>query len=145
MKKETFKKLRLMSLLLVITAVSVSAQSSRSKTISIPFSFTVGEHSRLESTELSTTEGTLTRFGCESRDGHISALFSTIPTWSMETQEKGKLVFRRFGDQYFLSEICMAGDNSGRELLMPRVVRELARTTIDREILVVAFNSPNRN
>ncbi len=147
MKKQAIRSFTILGLLLVVTAISVQAQSERSKVTNIPFSFIVGEKT-LPAGEY-TVEPIRRDYGkawlVQSREGHANAVVITIPTLALETQRNSKLVFRRFGDQYFLSQIWMAGDNSGRELLMPRVERELAKTTSDREILVVAFNSPNRN
>jgi hypothetical protein len=48
-----------------------------------------------------------------------------------ETQEKTKLVFHKYGDQYFLSQIWSVGSNTGREVAETqrehKVRRELAK------------------
>ena len=60
-----------------------------------------------------------------------------MPVRANQTQEETKLVFHRYGDQYFLSQIWTVGANSGRELLMPRLERELAKNAkIERQTVV---------
>jgi hypothetical protein len=128
------------SLLLMLTAVSVAAQSERSKITNIPFSFIVGQKT-LPAGEY-TVEPNRRDFDkvwlVQSRDGRTSALFTTMPVRARETQEKTKFVFHKYGDQYFLSQVWTPGGNTGRELLMPRLEREVAKNTAGRRTVVVA-------
>jgi len=146
MKKQALKTFTMLNLLLMLTAVSVRAQSERSKVTNIPFSFIVAgktlpageytfEPNRRDSDKV---------WLVQSRDGHISALFSTMPVRSNETQEKTKLAFHKYGDQYFLSQIWTPGGNSGRELLIQRLERELAKNTIERQTIVLADGPAGR-
>lgn len=73
----------------------------------------------------------------ESTTGHDSVVFTTGSAWTRETQENTKLVFNNYDGQYFLSQIWSAGDNTGRELRMPRVERQLAKSRIHREKVIV--------
>jgi hypothetical protein len=53
------------------------------------------------------------------------------------------LVFRVYGDQYFLSEMWLAG--SGRQLYPSRVQKELAKNQISREVILQAkLQGPKR-
>jgi hypothetical protein len=138
MKKQAFRFLTMFSLLLTLTAASVHAQSKRS-TINIPFSFTVG-HKTLPAGEYTVEPNRQDSHNVwliQSKIGHDSVLFTTSPVWTSETQEKTRLVFNNYDGQYFLSQIWNAGDNSGRELHMPRVERQLAKSHIQRERIVV--------
>jgi hypothetical protein len=140
MKKQALKNFTMFSLLLMMTAVSVAAQSERSKITNIPFSFIVGEKT-LPAGEY-TVEPNRRDYDkvwlVQSRDGHSSVLFTTMPVRASETQEKTRFVFHKYGDQYFLSQIWTPGGNSGRELLMPRLERELAKNAIERQTIVLA-------
>jgi hypothetical protein len=138
MKKQALKTFTMWSLLLMMTAVSVAAQSERSK-ITIPFSFIVGEKTlpagqyTVEPNRRDSDQSWL----FQSKDGRTSSLFTTMPVRANQTQEGSKLVFHRYGEQYFLSQIWTAGANSGRELLMPRLERELAKNAkIERQTVV---------
>ena len=107
MKKQAIRSFTILGLLLVMSAVSVRAQSQRNEVTKIPFSFIVGDKTlpagayRIEPNSRNYDKVWLV----QSSDGDASALFSTIPTRSFETQEKSKLVFRKYGDQYFLAEV----------------------------------------
>lgn len=81
----------------------------------------------------------------QGRDGRASVLFTTMLVRDSETQEKGKLIFHKYGDQYFLSQIWTPGSQSGRELLMPRLKRELAKSGIERQTIVLVVGSAGRN
>src|SRR5437773_7110853 len=120
MKKQAVKSFALLSVLLMVTAVSVAAQSQRSKITNIPFSFIVGEQTLPagEYTVEPNRRDSDKVWLVQSRDGHTSALFTTMPVRASETQEKTKFVFHKYGDQHFLSQIWTPGGNSGRELLM---------------------------
>ena len=140
MKRQALKILTTSSLLLILTAVSVAAQSERSKITNIPFSFIVGQKT-LPAGEY-TVEPNRRDFDkvwlVQSREGNESALFTTVSVRANQPQEETKLVFRKYGDQYFLSQIWTSGGNTGRELLKPRLERELARNPkIERQTIVL--------
>jgi hypothetical protein len=138
MKKQTFGILTMFSLLLVLTAASVQAQSQRNS-INIPFSFNVGQKTLPagEYTVEPIRKDSQNVWLLENKGGQANVLFTTIAVWSIETQEETKLVFNRYDDQYFLSQICTAGDNSSRELPIRRWERQLAKNNIEREKVVV--------
>lgn len=138
MKKQAFGISMMLSLLLAVTAASVQAQSTRS-TINIPFSFTVGQKTLPagEYTVEPIRRDSHNVWLVENKSAHASVLFTTIPVWTSKTQESTKLVFNRYDDQYFLSQIWTAGDNSGRELQVPRWERQLAKSGVQPEKVVV--------
>jgi len=146
MKKQALKIFTMLNLLLMLTAVSVAAQSERSK-IAIPFSFIVGEKA-LPAGEY-TVEANRSDYDnvwlVQSRDGHVSALFTTMSVRASETQEKTKFVFHKYGDQNFLSQIWTPGGNSGRELHMPSLEREVAKNSVEGQTIVLANGSGGRN
>jgi hypothetical protein len=138
MKKQAFRILTVLSLLLTMSAAIVHAQTKRS-TINIPFSFTVG-HKTLPAGEYTVepNRGNSDNVWLvESTIGHDSVVFTTGSVWTRETQEDTRLVFNNYDGQYFLSQIWSAGDNTGRELRMPRLERQLAKSRIQREKVIV--------
>jgi hypothetical protein len=64
-----------------------------------------------------------------------------MPVRASEAQENAKLIFHKYGDQYFLSQIWTPGGNTGRELLTQAQERQLAKDTIERQTIVLA-NGP---
>jgi hypothetical protein len=140
MKKQAFGILTMFGLLLVVTAVSVHAQSKRS-IINIPFNFNVGQKTLPagEYTVEPLRKDSQTVWLVENRSQHASVLFTTTSVWTSETKEETKLVFNRYGDQSFLSQIWTAGDNSGRELPRRRSELQLAKNGIQPEKIVVTL------
>jgi len=139
MKKQGLRTFTMLSLVLMLTAISVAAQSARSKITNIPFDFIVGQKT-LPAGEY-TVEPNRRDFDnvwlIQSREGNASVLIATMTVRANQSQEETKLVFRKYGDQYFLSQIWTPGGNTGRELVMTRSERELAKNGIEREKVVV--------
>jgi hypothetical protein len=138
MKKRVSGILTMFSLLLVVTAASVHAQSNRSN-ITIPFSFNVGEKTfpAGEYTVEPNKRDSRTVWLLQSSKGHNSILFTTNAVWIREPNEETKLIFNNYDGQYFLSQIWTAGENSGRELRKPRLEATLAKNGIRHEKVVV--------
>lgn len=57
---------------------------------------------------------------------------------SLDPSDKTKLVFRRYGGEYFLAEIWVAGNNSGHQLPKSRREAEMAMNHKAEEVTVVA-------
>lgn len=102
---------------LMAALVSAHAQSSGPVNIDIPFEFAVGGKS-LKAGEYSvrayTTSGDAVLI--RSRDSHGAAVRLTRSIQASIVPEKSKLVFHRYGQRYFLSEVWTAGEQTGRQL-----------------------------
>lgn len=147
MKKQTLRKFTVLSFLLMLAAVTVSAQSERIRVINIPFSFIVGQKTLPagEYTVEPNRKDSDNVWLVQSKEGHASALFSTNTVRASETQEEARLVFHRYGGQYFLSQIWTQGETAGRELLIQRLERQLAKDSIERQMMVLASSPASRN
>jgi hypothetical protein len=145
MKTRSLRIFLMLNLLLAVAAVSVMAQTPRTKSTTIPFSFNVGEKT------LPAGEYTVARYRrdsevvwlVESRDGRDKVLINTNPLCAYETESKWKLVFRRYRDRYVLSQIWTPG-NSGRELRKPKFTHELAKNNVEGQTVVVAIGADAR-
>lgn len=146
MKRQAFGTLTMLTLLLAVSTISVSAQSERSKITNIPFDFIVGQKTLPagEYTIEPNRRDCLNVWLLQSRDGHLNVLFTTGSVRASETQEKSKFVFHKYGDQYFLSQIWTIGGNNGRELPMPRVEREVAKNSV-RQTIVLSKGNAGKN
>src|SRR5260370_1717168 len=146
MKKQTLRRFTVLSFLLMLTAVTVSAKSERIRVIT-SFSFIVGKKTLPagEYTVEPNRKDSDNVWLVQSKEGHASALFTTNTVRASETQEEARLVFHRYGGQYFLSQIWTTGGNTGRELLMPRLERQLAKNAIEQRVVVLASGSASRN
>jgi len=118
MKKQLFA---LLGLGLLFATASAYAQTAALKA-NIPFNFIVtgkslpaGEYAIRS---LSTSERVLVIRGSDKSANMVMA----NPCESARPSDKTKLVFHRYGDRYFLSQIWTAGNSSGAEL--PQSPRE---------------------
>ena len=77
-------------------------------------------------------------------DKHDKAMFETEPLYMRRTAGKDVLVFNRYGDVYFLSEVETAGEQTAREVYPTRTERhlrsEMVRNCGEPETVTVACN-----
>lgn len=125
MQIQTLKRLIMVGMLVVLTTVSAHAQAGKQFTATIPFNFSVagktlpaGRYDVGRSTQTS-AEGLMLR----GADGRAGVFVLTRGIQTEEVQQESKLVFRRYGDQYFLGEVWISGRSTGRELPSSRKER----------------------
>jgi hypothetical protein len=112
--------------------------------VNVPFDFTAGnttlpagEYSILKST-IDTSVLTIQR-----TDQTASIMIPTMAAVSSQPQSESRLIFHRYGDRYFLSQVWTAGTPRGRELSKSASEKEVA--TIARnesQVTLVAKFSP---
>jgi len=61
------------------------------------------------------------------RDKHDNVVFETEPKIDRAITKRDELIFNRYGDTYFLSEVVTAGEQTGEELSPTHKERELKR------------------
>jgi hypothetical protein len=119
MAKQMIKTLSMLTLLAVVAlaTTAASAQSTRRVVATIPFSFTVGDKDMPAGTygiqPTSVGSGILRIAGANNSKSVVRLTSSLYRNES----DKGKLVFHRYQDQYFLSEIWSPGESQGRQLM----------------------------
>ena len=124
------KKVSLLSaILLAIVVASAQGQTLSSRVrVNIPFDFSIGE-TRLPSGKYSVGRPRQNSddvvISIEDRSGRSKALRTSMPVMANEITEKGKLVFHRYGDQYFLYQVWPAGASNGRQFPKSRSEREM--------------------
>ena len=142
MKKEVVKGLAKISLFVVMTMIAVGTPAKaqfldHKLTANIPFDFTVadkkfqaGKYSIIRAEQ--GVGDTIVRIS--SADGHANTNRLTIPVIRLTAQDKATLVFHRYGDEYFLSQVWPAGANTGRSLPKSRGERDAERRAHDNVI-----------
>ena len=113
--------------LALLAAASVYAQGSQKLNVQVPFDFHLG-NSMLPSGEYTVDEAATGVVRLRSANSKSAAMIITIPVQTFDTPSQGKLVFNKYGDEYFLSQIWQAGVNAGRELPKSRREIEVAAT-----------------
>jgi len=110
----------------LLVAASVYAQGSQNLNVRVPFGFHVG-NSMLPSGEYTVyTDVSPNVLRLRSADSKSSAMIITIPLQTFGTSSQGKLVFNKYGDEYFLSQVWKAGSNTGSELRKTQRETEVA-------------------
>ena len=123
--------------LMVISAVGSANAQTSSINISIPFDFVV-ENQTLPAGEYSIQSAVGGRIMLRSHDGANATTVLTLPVKSQQASSETKLVFKRFGDQYFLSQVWSQGANVGREVLAGRSEQEAAKNKSSESLTVLA-------
>jgi len=124
--------------LAMLATTAASAQTINVKA-RVPFSFVVG------SATLPAGEYSLQTLGfghaleMRNRDANITKLVLSNVCQS-RTATKDKVIFHRYGDSYFLSQIWTEGSSLGYELPMTAREREMARNNSKEEIVLLALN-----
>lgn len=76
-------------------------------------------------------------------DKHDNIVFETEPIQGERPARHNVLVFNRYGDDYFLSEVVTAGEQTGRELAPSHAERtlrrEMAKNQAEPETVTVAL------
>jgi len=136
MKRQMLRTLPLSIITLTIVfgaaAVSTKGQSIRRVDAHIPFEFVVGDKT-LAAGEYSVATVTQDGAALAIRNANTSVSVMRLSN-SMETRRsdtRTRLVFHRYGQTYFLTEVWPGGDTTGRQLLRSKseraIQRELAR------------------
>jgi hypothetical protein len=140
MKKQSF----LMAGLLVLSSMAATqvARAQESMVVDIPFAF-VAANATLPAGEyrVQKLDGNSAVLLIHCWDANASALVITNAAQAKEPQSESKLVFKRYGNSYFLSQVWTAGSIRGRQLsISPREkeMPQLARNETKGEVTLVA-------
>ena len=72
-----------------------------------------------------------------SGEGKAAAFLLTNSADTGQVPDQSKLVFRKYGDRYFLAQVWASGQRLGWELPVSRSERELAQRAEHREVVTV--------
>ena len=137
MQRRDLLTLAVAGLLLVGAAGPVAAQGSINVSADVPFEFAVGSKT-MPAGKYSVTNRTNTGvLSVQSEDARNAANVIGISAQSNRLPETGKLVFNKYGDRYFLSQVWTLGSAWGLEIPKHRAERELARMAANRERVTV--------
>jgi hypothetical protein len=120
---------------LLFGAASISAQTQKGDLVAeIPFTFVVAGTALPPGHYIvKTLDDNLGIHDRENRGVFVAAHSAQRP----ERDNSSKMVFHRYGDTYFLSEVWVGGNSIGRELFTSRAEKQLSESGKEREIAVV--------
>ena len=114
------------AVLVMALAVPMFAQPASPMKVNVPFNFVV-ENDRFPARNYVIERIANGRLRIHTDDGRVSVSFLVLPKEGNTTHEQAHFIFRRYGDQYFLSKIWAPGQNAGWELLEGKAEQELAK------------------
>ena len=86
----------------------------------------------------------LTVMQISSADGKLSALFDVESAQAKTTPEKSELIFNKYGDSYFLSELFDEGNVDGSKLMTSREEKRASKES-GAEVAQVSARHPQQN
>lgn len=128
------KLLRILTVLLLAASLAY-AQNGEDLVANVPFAFIVAGRtlppghyiiSRLNQGDLAIQGG----------KNHI-VLFSVHAMNRAKPEDSSRLVFHRYGDTYFLSEVWAGGNLTGKALFPSNTERAMARRRVEKEFAFV--------
>jgi hypothetical protein len=124
-------KVSLLAAMLLVTSVASTQAQSLAYRIkaNVPFDFSVGEKKLPAGTySVSRMSSGDTVIAITGDDGHSKAIRLSNSTQRLNARSQATLVFRHYGDQYFLYQVWPAGATIGRQFARSRSEREIQRT-----------------
>jgi hypothetical protein len=131
MKKQVWQAVGFLAALLATS--SAIGQTNRSDTITdIPFAFTVANYTLPPGRYVVTrmNETTLRIFNSHKQ----GTVVLTTGVQSKTVQDASRMVFHRYGDTYFLSEVWGAASGTGRKIFQSRAEKNLRGKRAEMEI-----------
>jgi hypothetical protein len=143
MLKQTLRVIAVLSFLLTLAVPSTHAQSNSNITVTVPFEFKIagktlpaGEYIVRRSTQVSADGLMIRRTDCRA-----GVFLLTMSNQTAARAKDSKLVFHRYGRQYFLSQVWTSGRSNGRELFKSgqerALEREMPKNRSEREIVAI--------
>jgi len=119
MKQQIFKLAAIFAIFLGLAVTGVQAQASSKVEVNIPFEFSAGE-TTLEPGVYGIKRMSGNYLTLRSADGKSAVILNApLNLTSIDPESVERLVFNKYGDQYYLSQIWLTAD-TGRELFVVR-------------------------
>ena len=136
----------LITICLLFTAATLFAQteSQRLMKVNIPFAFSAENHSLPEGEYLVLTVTPERSIRIVSADGKHTAIVNTLPNYAKSPSESSRLVFHRYGNEYFLAQVWTAGQNVARNPLSSKRTMESASSGERPETFTVVALADHR-
>ena len=126
MKIQIMKNMAILGLFFMLAIASAKAQTPSRVEVNIPFDFAAGK-ATLKAGAYSIKRTTGNALTIRSADGKTTALVNAPLTIGSRDSKAGeRLVFNRYGDRYFLSQVWLTVD-TGRQLFISGEETKVAR------------------
>jgi len=126
MKKQILRTTAIFGLFFMVAMASVNAQTSSRVEVKIPFDFVAGK-ATMKAGTYSIKQTSANVIAIRSLDGKTAALVSApLAINSRDSKIGERLVFNKYGDGYFLSQVWLTSD-TGRQLFTSNAEVKAAR------------------
>ena len=126
MNRQFIRYTTILGLFLILAVVSVEAQTPSKVEVNVPFDFSAGS-ANLKAGAYSVRRAGANGLLIRSADGKTAALVNAPLTIGSRDSKSGeRLVFNRYGEQYFLSQVWLTVD-TGRQLFTSNSEAKTAR------------------
>jgi hypothetical protein len=112
---------------LIFAASARVAQAQELMKVDIPFSFVAGDRALPAGEYSVSVSGTLHTLILTDGKDALSLILETNAVLANEPQRESKLIFNRYGDRYFLSQVWSEGNYCGRQLSKSAREKEIAQ------------------
>lgn len=123
---KTARTLITICLLLTAAVFAQMTSSQQLMKVNIPFAFGVQDQSLPAGQYLVFTVTPERSIRIVSVNGKHSAIVNTLPNYAKEPSSNSRLVFHRYGNEYFLAEVWTAGQDVARNPLSSKKAMESA-------------------
>ena len=120
----------LIAITLLLTAATLFAQieSRPLMKVDIPFSFSADNHTLPAGQYFIQTVTPERTIALVSADGKHATIINDLPNYASSASKDSRLVFHRYGDEYFLTQVWCKGDNVERSPMVSKRQSEVAQT-----------------
>ena len=138
MKNQAIRTITLLSLFTILAAAPAYAQSADNIVMKVPFSFVAGKKI-LPAGEYTVKRALFSRLTLIRNAGgrREYTTIMTMPVPPETTALAAKLIFHRYGDQYFLHQVWTTGNERGGQLFKSRAELELAKSASEVQRLSI--------
>ena len=129
MKNSILRITKAFGVCVMLGVSSLAAQPGDNLVANVPFDFTVMDTHFAAGTYAITSGAVQGVLLIRGKQSGAAMFVIPIPTESGKIRDDAKLVFDRYGNQYFLRNILYPGTNQGYGLRVSKLERELARNS----------------
>jgi hypothetical protein len=104
-----------------------AAAQAQSVTVSIPFDFSANDQNVPAGTYRISLQDQRYLSFVHTQSTKKQYLMLVQPTWEQNSQDGGRLIFRRYGDSNYLYQVWMPGQGAGRQFVRSRAEQERLR------------------
>lgn len=132
------KEIALLVIMIGLAVGGANGQSTDPMTFRTPFAFVVG-HQVVPAGEYTIRVVSLTgTLSVDRADGTVHVFINSRLLQRLDTENRFKLVFHRYGVHYYVSEIWTPGYKTGRNIMQHASELELAKSSAPQHVIVYA-------